>query len=145
MKDLTDITDRLDKQRGKRRLEPVRGPAQLLLFPLCDSRGLVSQSLGCGARPFSDESIENCEAEGIFFAWLLELPTGIDAADAARAVLLVSGVVPTGIIGRHRSVDHVSKESSLRFRKTMIGLLQRVRSNGSLFNAPEKIPDRQLY
>ncbi len=144
MKDLTDIRDRLDKQRAKRTLEAVRGPAQLLLFPLCDTRGLVSHLLGCSPYVTDEEALQHREAESIFFAWLLELPTGIDSADAARALLLVSESAGTGDVGIPHSNEQGATDSSFCIRETMIGLLQRAGSSGSLFEAPQKIPGYQL-
>ena len=105
-----------------------------MLFPLCDVRGLVSQSLGCPTRRIANDALPGREAESIFFAWLLELPKGIDARAAARAMLLVSGEMP----GEALQQQLRKSGASDGFRTTMIGLLQRVGTSGSLYESPEK-------
>jgi len=57
-------------------------PANIVLFPLCDRRGLVSQMLRD-----ADSAAALIEPENLFFAWLLDLPVDIDPAQAARAVI----------------------------------------------------------
>lgn len=132
-----------------------RHSAQLLLFPLCDARGCVSRAL---RAPHSESGEQG--AENIFFAWLLDLPSGIDASAAADAVLLVNlaesegyepAVVDSGapgfghqeyferVTGTKRSATTKRTAPSARLRisreyqKKMIDLLQRVRSTGSLY------------
>lgn len=63
----------------------------LLVFPLCDSRGYVTQLLR------GDDSVELAKShpESLFLAWLLDLPEGLVPLKAARTLLLVSGCLET--------------------------------------------------
>lgn len=54
----------------------------LVLFPACDKRGWITDVLSGGAQKYCDHNAEN-----IFFAWLLELPLGVDSKAAAVALL----------------------------------------------------------
>lgn len=126
------MKDRFESRRNNRTLGVALGPAQLILFPLCDSRGLITRSL-TGAVPNADDH----EAENAFFAWLLDLPAEIDAAAAARAMLLVSGVAVDDSGDRESSSIPVVKG---KFRRTIVGLLQRVITRDSLYDSPPKSP-----
>lgn len=57
------------------------------MFPLCDSRGYVSGVLKGDTRM----TAADCHPESIFLAWLLDLPAGVDPAQAALTLLLISG------------------------------------------------------
>lgn len=60
----------------------MKNHSGLSLFPLCDSRGWLTDIL------LNDESEHrSLKAENLFFAWLLELPVGMDSALAARTLL----------------------------------------------------------
>lgn len=54
--------------------------AQVLLFPLCDCRGMLTRLL------LSDAIEPKTEVESLFFAWLLDLPAHVEPADAAHAL-----------------------------------------------------------
>lgn len=125
--------------------------ATLLLFPLCDTRGWVSRSLKTSARTpgfIQQQGVNEIEAQGaenVFFAWLLDLPAGIEASAAAEALLLVNRVDPEvypricadAASDRSLVINVVGAEaaggSASNFRNKMIDLLQRVGSTGSLY------------
>lgn len=60
------------------------GKAAILLFPLCDRRGLISELL------LSDDAELHTDPENLFFAWLLDLPVSVDPAEAATAIFTAS-------------------------------------------------------
>ncbi len=122
------MSDSFKTRRSSEPLNPSCGPAQLILFPLCDSRGLVSQSLS------ANSTVPEQEAQNLFFAWLLDLPAEIDAAAAASAMLLVSGVSEqsdSGGLGPGIQPDRGD------FKSTMIGLLEQLVKRDSLYEAPQ--------
>ena len=51
------------------------------LFPSCDPRGVLSRALGPDAPAWQTRP------DALLFGWMLALPPGVTAADAARAVL----------------------------------------------------------
>jgi len=74
---------------------PESESARVLLFPLCDSRGMLSTILqeqpnAVAAPEFSARTLSKSRADSIFFAWLLDLPASVDPAAAANAILLVA-------------------------------------------------------
>lgn len=74
---------------------PESESARVLLFPLCDSRGMLSTMLQeqpneVAAPQFSARAHSKSRADSIFFAWLLDLPASVDPAAAANAILLVA-------------------------------------------------------
>ncbi|MBX2836007.1 MAG: hypothetical protein KTR35_04060 [Gammaproteobacteria bacterium] len=56
----------------------------LALFPLCDVHSILLDAIKTG------DTSTSTRPDALVFAWLLELPKGIDAGDAARAVLAVA-------------------------------------------------------
>ncbi len=122
------MSDSFKTRRSSEPLNPSSGPAQLILFPLCDSRGLVSQLLSANL------AVPEQDAQNLFFAWLLDLPAEIDAAAAASAMLLVSGVsLEQGDSGGLRPGTQPDRGD---FKSTMIGLLEQLVKRDSLYEAP---------
>lgn len=99
-----------------------------MLFPLCDSRGLIS-----GCLTGKQQRAEDQQAENVFFAWLLDLPAEIDAAAAARAMFLVSGIAVDD-----SGASAPKQELEEKFQRTLVGLLQRVITRDTLYDLPEK-------
>lgn len=58
--------------------------AAIVLFPLCDRRGIISEILQ------SDDAQPSTEPESLFFAWLLDLPASVDPSAAANAIFTAS-------------------------------------------------------
>jgi len=56
----------------------------IALFPLCDVHSILLDALKTG------DMSDSTRPDALVFAWLLELPKGIDAGDAARAILTVA-------------------------------------------------------
>lgn len=65
----------------------MRSDDNLLLFPGCDARGWVSDALTGGSWRYREHSADN-----VFFAWLLELPEGVDSKAAASTLLRLARV-----------------------------------------------------
>jgi len=57
--------------------------AKILLFPLCDRRGMIRDLLLTDVEP-------GIEVENLFFAWLLDLPATVDPGEAAQAIFTVT-------------------------------------------------------
>ena len=66
--------------------------SNVALFPLCDKSGVMLQALTpvCPNSNDSRARRPGTRPDAIVFAWVLDLPTGIDSVDAARAVLDVT-------------------------------------------------------
>ncbi len=73
------------ESRSTKGRKPAIG--NLLLFPSCDERGWITDALSEGAGNYDEFNPEN-----IFFAWLLELPVGMDSKKAARSLLCLAEV-----------------------------------------------------
>jgi len=58
--------------------------AKILLFPLCDRRGIIRDML------LIDCCEPDIEVENLFFAWLLDLPASVDPGEAAQAIFSVT-------------------------------------------------------
>jgi len=61
---------------------------KLALFPLCDHHGALREALRSTAE--SHESGEQTRSDAVFLAWMLSVPSGVDAVGAAKAILLVA-------------------------------------------------------
>ena len=124
---------------------PPRNPsesntANVLLFPLCDTRGLLSTALQQCSHPSSVSQISSrahCKsrADNIFFAWLLDLPASVDPAAAARAILLVAdSTVPNTL----KSVSSDNSDGDrFDFNDRLQHLLQTVIDDTPLYHADD--------
>lgn len=63
--------------------------SNVVLFPLCDKSGVMLQALEPDPQTVTKSGAQRVSTrpDAIVFAWVLDLPTEIDSADAARAVL----------------------------------------------------------
>jgi len=111
--------------------------ARVLLFPLCDSRGMLSrmlqgQSNAVVATQFSARAHSKSRADSIFFAWLLDLPASVDPAAAANAILLVADQCT-------QTCDRaaVIRANFGSIQQTAAGALTGVSSNGSDYGRHE--------
>jgi len=61
----------------------------IVLFPLCDKSGVMSQALQPVGLHSTDSRLHRAgtRPDAIVFAWVLDLPTGIEPLHAARALL----------------------------------------------------------
>jgi len=66
--------------------------SNVVLFPLCDKSGVMLQALEpiSQNRPNARAERSGTRPDAVVFAWLLDLPTEIDSAQAAKAVLDVT-------------------------------------------------------
>lgn len=62
--------------------------SNVVLFPLCDARGLLMDALR------STDNTPTTRSDALVFAWRLELPRGVDVAKAAATVLHVALLMP---------------------------------------------------
>ncbi|MBX2823661.1 MAG: hypothetical protein KTR33_02960 [Gammaproteobacteria bacterium] len=81
--------------------------ADIILFPLCDRRGLISELLQ------SDDAQPQTEPESLFFAWLLDLPVSLDPAAAARAIFTASYRARVDMGKRHSATSRKGPSEEL--------------------------------
>jgi len=79
--------------------------SNILLFPLCDKSGVMLRALEPLA-PNERDIHEGSRPDAIVFAWLLDLPSELDSAAAATAVLTVTRPRVKSLSRYQRAVIH---------------------------------------
>ena len=85
--------------RARRAIARTAAPGgSPVLFPSCDPRGVLGRALAPDAPTWQTRP------DALLFGWMLGLAPGVTAADAARAVLAVSGRDDASLSAHQRSL-----------------------------------------
>ncbi len=108
----------------------------LILFPLCDKRGWLTSALLGKTCHAGIAHLHQSNPDSIFFAWLLDLPTTIDASSAARAILhVVAEPVAEPDHSQAEATSCSSDDDKRVFNRRLIHLLEKVVTDKSFYQA----------